>query len=109
MRSAFFGLALILLVLVAGASALAAEPGQVTIDNFSFNPPTITVKPGETVTWLNQDDIPHNVRESTGGKFKCGVLDTGQKCTITFKEPGEFKYFCALHPHMVGMVVVKAE
>jgi plastocyanin len=93
----------------ATVSAFAAEPGQVTIDNFSFNPATITVKPGETITWVNQDDIPHNVRESAAGKFKCGVMDTGEKCTVTFKDAGEFKYFCALHPHMVGTVIVKAE
>jgi plastocyanin len=108
-RSAYFGLAFILLASATGAAALAAEPGEVTIDNFSFNPATITVKPGETVTWTNRDDIPHNVRESGGNDFKCGVMDTGEKCTASFKTPGEYKYFCALHPHMVGTVIVKAE
>jgi plastocyanin len=89
--------------------ALADEAASVTIDNFSFNPPVITVKRGDSVQWVNRDDIPHNVREATGGKFKCGVLDTGEKCSVTFTAPGEYKYFCALHPHMTGTVIVKAD
>ncbi|HVJ54138.1 MAG TPA: cupredoxin family copper-binding protein [Aliidongia sp.] len=94
---------------LAAAPVLAAEAGPVTIDNFSFNPPVITIKPGDRIQWVNRDDIPHNVREATGGKFKCGVLDTGEACSVTFTEPGEYKYFCALHPHMTGTVIVKAD
>jgi plastocyanin len=109
MRSAFFGLAFVLLATAAGAPAHAADTAEVTIDNFTFNPPTITVKPGDSITWVNKDDIPHNVREATAGKFKCAVMDTGEKCTVAFKDVGEFSYFCSLHPHMVGKVIVKAE
>ena len=43
------------------------------------------------------------------GSFKCSVMDTGETCNITFKEAGQFKYFCSLHPHMTGTVIVKPE
>jgi len=95
------------LALLAAAPA-RAETVQVTIDNFTFGPKDVTVKPGDTVTWTNRDDIPHNVRAALGaGTWKCAVMDTGGTCDITFKEAGEFKYFCALHPHMTGTVIVK--
>jgi plastocyanin len=101
--SAAFGLALLF------AAPARAETVQVTIDNFVFGPNEITVKPGDTVTWTNRDDIPHNVRAAAGtGTWKCSVMDTGGTCDITFKDVGEFPYFCALHPHMTGKVIVKA-
>ena len=90
-------------------SAAQAATVPVTIDNFTFSPKEITVKPGDTVTWTNQDDIPHTVRASPDGAWKCSVMDTGESCTITFKEAGSFPYFCSLHPHMTGTVIVKPE
>jgi plastocyanin len=102
LAAAAFGLAL-------ATAPARAEPVQVTIDNFTFGPKEITVKPGDTVTWTNRDDIPHNVRAAAGGSWKCGVMDTGGTCDITFMEAGTFKYFCALHPHMTGTVIVKPE
>lgn len=95
------------LALCAAAPAGAATMA-VTIDNFTFGPSEITVHPGDTVTWTNRDDIPHTVRAETGS-FKCSVMDTGETCNITFKEAGQFKYFCSLHPHMTGTVIVKPE
>jgi len=83
-----------------------AQPVAVTIDNFTFNPPVIMVKPGDAVSWTNRDDIPHTVRAS-GGTWKCAVMDTGGSCEIHFATAGEFPYFCSLHPKMTGTVVVK--
>ena len=80
---------------------------SVSIDNFTFSPPTITVAAGSTVTWVNQDDIPHTVVASDKA-FKSKVMDTDEKFSFTFTRPGEYAYFCSLHPHMVGKVVVKA-
>jgi plastocyanin len=87
----------------------AAPPvaAAVQIGNFTFKSPAITVKPGTTVTWTNGDDIPHTV-VSKDGVFKSRVLDTGDKFSFTFAKPGQFGYFCSLHPHMTGTIVVRA-
>jgi amicyanin len=89
------------------AAAAAPAGASVSIDNFTFSPPTITVAAGSTVTWVNQDDIPHTVVASDKA-FKSKVMDTDEKFSFTFTRPGEYAYFCSLHPHMVGKVVVKA-
>jgi plastocyanin len=91
------------------AVAIAAEaaPAAVQIDNFTFRDPVVTVAPGTTVTWTNGDDIPHTV-VSKDGLFKSKVLDTGDKFSFTFTKPGDYGYFCSLHPHMTGLIVVKA-
>jgi len=96
--------------LVLWAALLAARaqdaPTVVTIDNFTFNPQRITVKAGATVTWTNKDDIPHAVA-ATGRAFKSKVLDTDNSYSFTFNMPGNYAYFCSLHPHMTGTVVVE--
>jgi plastocyanin len=79
----------------------------VHIGNVTFNQPAITVHPGTTVTWVNDDDIPHTV-VAQGLGFKSKVLDTGDKFSFTFAKAGQFSYFCSLHPHMTGKVIVKA-
>ena len=88
------------------ASAQAAET-QVQIDQFIFAPQRITVKAGTTVTWINDDDIPHTVASSSK-LFKSKALDTNDKFSFTFTTPGSYEYFCSLHPHMTGAVVVEA-
>jgi len=92
--------------------ANAATPGvggpSVTIDNFNFAPTTLTVAAGTTVTWANHDDMPHTIVERNQ-KFKSKALDTDDKFSFTFAEPGTYEYFCGLHPKMVGKVVVEAK
>ena len=97
-----------LAVLVLLSAAAQAEEVVVHIDNFTYNPAEITVKPGTTVTWENGDDIPHLVAED-GAKFRSPALDTGEKFSFVFTEAAEFGYFCGLHPHMKGKIVVKPE
>jgi plastocyanin len=94
----------------AGEAAVqtAAGPAAVRIDNFNFTPPTLVVAPGATVTWTNADDSPHTVREKDG-KFKSAALDTDDTFSQTFSAPGEYEYFCSIHPRMVGKIVVKPE
>jgi len=91
----------------ASAAAPALAGPTVKIDNFTFGPATLTVSLGATVTWVNNDDIPHTV-VATDRAFKSHVMDTDEKFSFTFTKPGEYSYFCSLHPHMVGKVVVKA-
>lgn len=91
------------------ASARATETEakiEVKIDNFVFVPQRIVVKAGTTVTWINDDDIPHTVVSSTK-VFKSSALDTTDKFSFTFATPGTYEYFCSLHPHMTGTVVVE--
>jgi plastocyanin len=90
-----------------GAASLArADEIEVKIDNFTFAPQKLTVKAGTTVTWINQDDIPHTVVST--GHFRSKPLDTGDKFTYTFTTPGSFVYFCSLHPHMQAAITVEA-
>jgi plastocyanin len=90
------------------SSAKAAPPeATVSIDNFTFKPNVLTIKPGTIVTFVNHDDIPHSIVEN-GGKFKSKVLDTEESFKMTFDTAGDVGYFCGLHPHMTGRIVVAA-
>jgi amicyanin len=92
------------IILPAGAQN---APVAVGIDNFTFNPQTLTVKAGATVTWTNKDDIPHTVA-AVNRQFKSKALDTDDGYSFTFTTPGTYAYFCSLHPHMTGTIVVEA-
>jgi plastocyanin len=80
----------------------------VTIDNFSFSPTTITVPVGTTLTWTNHDDVPHTI-VSDDQKFKSKALDTDEKFSYTFTQPGTYSYFCSIHPKMVAKVIVEGK
>ncbi|MEO7083290.1 MAG: metallophosphoesterase [Gemmatimonadaceae bacterium] len=88
----------------------AAAPlgaNEIGIDNFAFQPVTLTVARGTTVTWINRDDVPHLI-VSTRKNFKqSAVLDTDGRFSVTLTAPGTYDYFCALHPKMQGRVIVK--
>ncbi|MTV14450.1 MULTISPECIES: cupredoxin family copper-binding protein [Bradyrhizobium] len=98
-----FGIAVVATMLLP-VTVARAEDTAVHIDNFSFTPPQLDVKVGTTVTWTNRDDIPHTV--VCAGKFRSKTMDTDGTFSFTFTEPGEYKYFCSLHPHMTGSVKV---
>lgn len=87
--------------------ALAGPPtAAINIDNFSFTPPTLTVKAGTQITWTNKDDIPHNV-VAEDNSFKSKVLDTDEQFTMTASKPGTYAYYCSIHPKMTGKLVVE--
>ncbi len=88
-------------------SADATNPAAIQIDNFHYSPPMLVVPSGTTVTWTNNDDSPHSIREKDG-KFKSAALDTDDKFSQTFTAPGEYEYFCSIHPYMTGKIVVKS-
>ena len=85
----------------------AAIQPEVRIYNFSYTPSTLVVAAGATVTWTNDDDDVHTVIEKER-KFKSAALDTHDSFAQTFTTPGEYAYFCSLHPQMVGKIVVKS-
>jgi len=106
-------IALLSLLLASGAlrprSVAAQEksaPNAVTIDNFSFGPMQMEIPAGTQVTWINKDDVPHTV-VSVDHKFKSRALDTDEKFSFTFQEPGTYEYFCSVHPKMTGKIIVK--
>src|SRR6266849_8695542 len=105
-----FVVILLSVVLIAGATHASTpsegEKTSVKIDNFTFNPATVTIKAGSTVHWTNGDDIPHTVA-STDKLFKSKVMDTNEEFEYTFDKPGTYDYFCSLHPKMTAKVIVQ--
>jgi plastocyanin len=114
MRSALIAAALgaasapLVAPIVLPAWAQAASASAVSIDNFTFSPATLTVKAGTTVTWTNKDDIPHGIAWSNNTFTRSKALDTDDNASFTFTTPGTYQYFCYIHPHMVGTIVVEA-
>jgi plastocyanin len=117
MKKARWILGVVLTVLAAFASVAVTQPGaakagdqsasvEVKIDNFSFGPASLTVAAGTTVTWTNNDDVPHTV-VSDDKAFKSKALDTDDKFSYTFTKPGTYNYFCSVHPKMTAKVVVR--
>jgi plastocyanin len=89
------------------SSALTPDQAtEVKIDNFVFSPAVVTVKLGTEVTWINKDDIPHTV-DSTDGKFKSAALDTEEKFRFRPTAPGEYPFYCRMHPKMTGKIIVQ--
>ena len=88
--------------------AQASEARNVTIDNYTFSPGTLTVPVGTTVTWTNRDFEVHTVTaDDTPPTFKSAGLDTDDSFSFTFNKAGTYSYHCSLHPHMTGKIVVK--
>jgi len=93
-------------VFLLAAAPAWAEDAAIKIGNFTFGPQELKVKAGTTVTWINEDDIPHTVVSLNN--FRSKALDSDDKFSFTFTTPGTYKYFCSLHPHMTGTIVVEA-
>jgi plastocyanin len=91
----------------AGGGDVPRAAASVAIRNFAFEPATLTVAAGSKVVWTNRDDEPHLV-VSAGGQFHASpALDTDDSYAAVFATPGVYTYFCSIHPHMVGKIVVK--
>jgi len=87
-------------------SGQSTSSGAVIIKNFSFQPSTLTVSAGTTVTWENQDSAPHTVSSDAQGLFDSGNLASGEEFSFTFSTPGSYGYHCKIHPGMKGTIVV---
>jgi plastocyanin len=79
--------------------------GTVTIDmkNIAFNPTSQTVKVGQTVKWVNQDDVPHNVE---GGPLHSKTFTKGGSYSFTPKKAETISYVCTIHPNMKATLTV---
>ena len=92
------------------ADATASQPAAVSvkIENFAFEPRELDIAVGTTVTWQNADDVPHTATSKDDPQvFDSGPLDTDDKFSFIFKKPGKYTYYCKVHPHMTGVVIVK--
>jgi plastocyanin len=95
------------------ASGVTTQPtsqpaASVRIENFAFIPRELDIAVGTTVTWQNADDVPHTATSKDDPQvFDSGALDTDEKFSFTFTKPGKYAYYCKVHPHMTGLVVVK--
>ncbi len=78
---------------------------QLNIQNFAYQPANMQVRVGTTVTWTNQDNVPHSVTFKNGMKDS-GLLSQGQSFSYTFNTPGSYQYFCTVHPYMIATVTV---
>lgn len=93
----------------AALAACSASPGNtpakntVNIQGNAFSPAEITIKQGESVTWVNKDSVGHTVVSLT---FTSTLLDTGQSFTQVFASAGTFEYRCSVHPSMSGKIIV---
>ena len=76
----------------------------INIKNFSFNPGVLTVKKGSTVTWVNNDSSPHQIKSDS---FNSSQLTNGQSFSFTFINSGTFDYSCAIHLTMIGKIIVE--
>ena len=93
--------------LVSAPRVRAAETVTVDISNFTFSPGTVTIQVGDTVTWTNNDAMPHTATSTDESTFD-GEMQPGESFSFTFEEEGTFDYFCEVHPDMQAMVVVEA-
>jgi plastocyanin len=111
MQTLFNGARPVLLALTLTAGAGAAEPAQapgvatVHIKNFAFNPTPLTVRVGERVVFVNDDDEAHTVT-ATDKTFDSQGLDGAGTWQHVFAKAGAYRYFCELHPYMKALVVV---
>ena len=90
------------------ADATVTGPVEASIVDLTFQPPIIEVDAGASVTWTNEDGVPHTVTARTDD-FNSGVMQNGDTFSQTFDEPGTFDYFCAIHPSMTGTVTVSEQ
>jgi len=105
--AAFLRIAPAALVLLFAAGAFAQPPSvEVVISRSTFVPREITIEPGTRVVWTNRDGIPHTVT-GRGSEPASPALDTSDRYAHAFEAEGDYGYFCAVHPYMMGVVHVR--
>lgn len=90
---------------VLATTARAQTTHTVTIKNMAFTPASLTIAPGDTVTWVNEDRVRHSA-EDLNGAFDTGLLSNGQSASLTFGGSGSFNYRCGPHANMRGSITV---
>jgi len=86
-------------------AAAGARPVQIQMKNFAFDPPAIAIKAGQTLTWTNDDVVPHTAT-ADGKTWDSGQMAPGRSYTVTVTKPGTYEYTCSNHPFMRAKVIV---
>lgn len=99
--------ALVALPLTAAIARAAghATAHTVVIKDFAFTPADIQIKVGDSITWINEDNVRHSVTDLNGA-FDTGLLSQGQEATMTFGGLGKFDYRCTPHAKMRGTITI---
>jgi plastocyanin len=84
--------------------AQTTDPNRIVVKDFMFQPMSLTVKAGSTVTWINMDEEPHTV---VSAQFRSNALDTKDSFSFKFDKPGTYSFACSIHPQMVGKIIVQ--
>lgn len=92
--------------IVSNPSSLPPNSKIIMVNHFVFEPGEIIVNAGEVVTWIHNDNVAHKI-VSTDGLFESDVVNKGAEFTYTFDKPGEYNYYCSIHPSMTGKIIVK--
>jgi len=98
-------LLLLLLPLFVGAKGKPTTV-HVNIKGMKYDPASVTIKAGDTVTWTNADQRDHSVA-AADGSFSSGNIGPGATYSFVFSKAGKFEYSCSLHPRMKGVVIVQ--
>ena len=85
-------------------SVAGAQNAAISIENFSFNPSTLTITAGTTVTWTNNDSATHTIKSPN---FNSQDLPHGQTFAFKFDTEGTYDYSCGIHPAMTGKIIVQ--
>lgn len=88
------------------AGKQAASRVTVRIKSFRYRPESIQVRAGGRVTWIDEDEAPHTAT-AENGSFDTDRLDTGERSTMTFADPGTYRYYCVYHRFMQAVVNVE--
>jgi plastocyanin len=91
--------------LAAGATATTSGAKSVDINHFAFHPPTLRVKRGGRVAFVNSSNVTHTATRA--GSFNTGHIKPGKSVTVHFNQKGTFAYHCNIHPFMHGKIVVE--
>jgi amicyanin len=101
-------LVVIALFMLLPAPTAAAATQQVHMSGYAYGPGTLTINVGDTVTWTNHDQAPHDAVTTAGpAQFRSPMLSTGQTWSFRFTTPGTYSYYCSVHPDMRGQIVVR--
>ena len=95
----------IMALLIFAPAASAQDEMTVSIQDFFFEPDQLTVAPGTTVTWVNDGEEPHT-STADDGTWNSGTLQPGESFSFTFDDPGDYSYFCEIHPDMTATITV---
>ena len=90
----------------ASSGGPGASGAQVVMKDLAFDPETVTIKAGESVTWTNEDSASHTV-VGDNGEFESDSLATGDTFSFTFDKAGTYAYHCSIHPSMKATVTVE--